>query len=638
MHLLDVSHPIRIAFLVKGVELLMFTDMHLVFLILIVTTGCFLVPRFRSDLVALASLLALYLTGLLSVEETFSGFANSVVIMIAALFVVGEGVFQTGLAERAGSTLVKYTGKNEFRLTVLMMLLVAVLSGFMSNTGTVAILLPVIVSLCKQMHIHPGKLLMPLAFTSSMGGTLTLIGTAPNLIASQRLVDYGYEGLSFFSFTLIGSIVLVVGIIYLWFIGRRMLDKPLKTSNDGKELVSTDLLKEYNIDHCINSIEVPAASDVVGRTLKELCWASLYDVTVLEVIKTKPRRRFPFSVGTMPRRFSVGADYSLDAEDRLIVYSEKQGLNKLAKETGVGVADSKTLAGLRLQEAQLAEVILTPQSQLINQTIREAHFRDKYDLTILALKHQYKDARRPTQDDKLLYGDTMLVHGKWKDINLLHQERDDAVVLSHVEEPPVTPEHSVRSIIAGAILVLMVFLMILELVPAVISVVIAAMLMVLTRCVRHADHAYRSVNWHTIVLIACMLPMATALEKTGGIEFISEGLVQTLGGLGPIAVMAGLYGITSIFSQFISNTATAVLLYPVAILTAQQLGVNPTPMVMAVAFSASMAFATPVATPPNAMVMAAGRYSFLDFLRVGMPIQILIAVCILLLLPLFLGF
>ncbi len=616
----------------------MLAEMHLVFLILIITTFCFLIPRFRSDLVALASLLALYLTGLLSVNEAFAGFANSVIIMIAALFVVGEGVFQTGLAERAGSMLVKHTGKSEFRMTILMMFLVAILSGFMSNTGTVAILLPVVVSLCKQMEIHPGKLLMPLAFTSSMGGTLTLIGTAPNLIASQSLIDYGYEGLNFFSFVIIGSIVLVVGITYLWFFGRKMLDKPHKGTDNNNEEVGNDLLNEYNVIKYVNCIEVPEGNDVVGRTLRELQWASEYDVTVLEVVKKQRKKQFLFSINSAPHRFAVGADYALGARDALIVYGEQAGLEKLMKKTGIRFIGTDVADQLVLQESQLAEVILTPQSQLINQTIRETHFRDKYDLTILALKHQYMLARRPSQNDRLSYGDTLLVHGKWNNIKLLHDDRDDTVVLSYVEEPTVPVEHPIRSMIAGAILVLMVLAMIVELVPAVIAVVIAAMMMILTRSIRHADHAYRSINWQTIVLIACMLPMATALEKTGGIEFISEGLVDILGGFGPLVVMAGLYAITSVFSQFISNTATAVLLYPVAILTAQQLGVSPTPMVMAVAFSASMAFATPVATPPNAMVMAAGKYSFVDFLRVGVPVQILIAICILLLLPLFFAF
>ncbi|TYQ16185.1 UNVERIFIED_CONTAM: Di- and tricarboxylate transporters [Acetivibrio alkalicellulosi] len=617
----------------------MITDMQLVFFILIATTICFLVPRFRSDLVALTSLLVLFLTNILTTQEAFSGFANSVVIMIAALFVVGEGVFQTGLADRAGNMLVKFTGNSEFRMTIFMMVLVAVLSGFMSNTGTVAILLPVIVSLCGKMHISPGKLLIPLAFASSMGGTLTLIGTAPNLIGSESLINYGYEGLSFFSFTAIGSISLIIGIVYLWFIGRRMLDKPIeKASGNSKRINEIDLIEQYNISSFIHCIQVSEGNSSVGKTLKELQWTSKYDVTVLEAIKNLSKKRFLLSSANPSRQFTAGPDYLIEGEDILIVYGEKESLNNLINDTGISIVESEAQKKLTLDKSQLAEVILTPQSQLINQTIEDIHFRDKYSLTIIAIKHQYGDARRPSKNEKLLYGDTMLVHGKWKDINLLHEEKGHTVVLSHGQKPESTIQHPIKSIVAGSILLCMMLVMVFEWLPAVMAVVIAALLMLLTRCVRQTDQAYRSINWHTVILIACMLPMATALEKTGGIEFLSEVLITGLGSIGPVAVLAGLYVIASLFSQFISNTATAVLLYPVAILTAQQMGVNPVPMVMAVAFSSSMAFATPVATPPNAMVMAAGKYKFFDFLKVGMPMQIIIGICIIIMLQIFYTF
>ncbi|MDQ2085640.1 SLC13 family permease [Herbivorax sp. ANBcel31] len=223
-------------------------------------------------------------------------------------------------------------------------------------------------------------------------------------------------------------------------------------------------------------------------------------------------------------------------------------------------------------------------------------------------------------------------------MNLLHEEKGDTVVLSYNQEPTTNVQHPIKSVVAGGILLWMMSMMIFEWMPAVMAVVIAALMMIITKCIRQVDQAYRSIDWGTVVLIACMLPMATALEKTGGIEFISEFLISSLGSIGPLAILAGLYVIASLFSQFISNTATAVLLYPVAILTSQQLGVSPIPMVMAVAFAASMAFATPVATPPNAMVMAAGKYTFFDFIKVGMPLQILIGICIVFMLRIFFPF
>ena len=617
----------------------MITEMQLVFIILILTTISFLIPRFRSDLVALTSLLALFMTGLITVQEAFSGFSNSVVIMIAALFVVGEGVFQTGLADRAGNMLVKYTGKSEFRMTFFMMILVAILSGFMSNTGTIAILLPVIVSLCTKMNISPGKLLIPMAFASSMGGTLTLIGTAPNLIASQSLISYGYEGLSFFSFIAIGSISLLIGFVYLWFIARRMLDKPTKKTLDSSRKVDeVDLIDQYNISDYIHCVEVPKDSGSIDKTLKDLQWTSKYGVTVLEAVKKNLKKRFLLPSKNFSEHFTPGANYLVEAGDLLIVYCEEESLNTLTRERKINIVDCNSHKKTYLEKAQLAEVILTPQSKLINQEIKDIHFRDKYDLTIIAIKHQYGKARRPAENDKLLYGDTLLVHGEWKDINLLHEEKGDTVVLSHEQKPKAIIQNPVKSLVAGGILIWMIAMMIFEWLPAAMTVVIAALLMLLTRCVRQTDQAYRSIDWGTIVLIACMLPMATALEKTGGIEFISEQLISGLGAIGPLAVLAGLYAISSLFSQFISNTATAVLLYPVAILSSQQMGVSPVPMVMAVAFAASMAFATPVATPPNAMVMAAGKYTFFDFMKVGMPLQIIIGICIVFMLQIFFPF
>lgn len=617
----------------------MITDMQLVFLILIITTICFLIPRFRADLVAVTALLALLLTGLITVPEAFAGFSNSVVIMVAALFIVGEGVFQSGLAQKAGDLLIKKTKNSEWKLTIFMLILVAVLSGFISNTGTVAILLPVVVSLCRHMQLHPGKLLIPMAFASSMGGALTLIGTAPNLIASQSLQEAGYGALNFFSFTPVGVIMLLVGIVYLWFIGRKMLDKPVESKQGStEEFNASELIEQYGISNLIYAIKVPVGSHLHGQPIKAFRWPKTYHVTALEVLKKENGSRLKLPVGgrnsTVSHRITIEPSYIVEEEDIFLVYGEKVAVEYLVDEMGLIFVEGD----YQLEESHLAEVILTPQSRLINLTIRQVNFRKKYGLTVLAMMHQFSEPRRFTSDELLLYGDAILVHGKWKDINLLSQEKNDTVVLKSSAEDTDLANQTDKSLIAGIILLGMLTAMVFEWVPAVVTITVAALLMILTDCVRQTDQAYQSINWQTVVLIACMLPMATALENTGGVTFMSEGLIGSLGAIGPIAVLAGLYGITSLFSQFISNTATAVLLYPVAILTAEQMGISPIPMVMAVAFSSSMAFATPVATPPNAMVMAAGKYTFLDFVRVGVPLQLIIAVLAILLLPLFFPF
>jgi len=616
----------------------MFTDMQLVFIILIGTTICFAIPKFRSDLVALCSLLALFLTGLINVSEALAGFSSTVVIMLGVLFIVGEGISQTGLAGKAGNLLVKLTGNSEFRMMVFVFLMVAVLGSFISNTGTVAILMPIVVSLSMKMNIHPGKLLMPLAFGASMGGALTLIGTAPNLLARDALINHGFPGLSFFDFTPIGLIILVTGIAYMWFVGRRMLDKPYEKKSKLADSVSvSELLYQYQIDENLHYIQVPNHHEIVGKKLKELKWPSLYNVTVLKVRKKATSKALSFIPLSGNSQVLAEPTYELEADDILLVYADTLSFEKLLEETALEESPRDLVEDLHIQEANIAEVILTPQSSLVNQTLGDIHFRDKYGLTVLSIRRRNQSAKLPTTKDELHYGDAMLVYGKWDNIDLLAQEKRDLVVITH-EATASEPFKPIRAILAGAVLLGMIIMLVFEWIPAVMTVIIAGLFMVLTRSVKSTDQAYRAVNWQIVVLIACMLPMATALENTGGVAFIADSITTALGNAGPRVVMAGLYVVASIFGVFISNTATAVLFLPVAILAAQEVGVSPLPFVMAVTYASSMSFSTPVSTPPNAMVMVAGKYRFIDYMKVGIPLQFLVGLIILLVLPLFFPF
>jgi di/tricarboxylate transporter len=609
------------------------SEMHLVFLIFLVTTVCFAVPKFRSDLVALCSLLALFLAGVITVPQALAGFSSTVVVMLAVLFVVGEGISQTGLAGKAGNLLVKLTGDSEFRMLVFVKLLVAVIGSFISNTGTVAILMPIVVSLSIKMNIHPGKLLMPLAFGASMGGALTLIGTAPNLLARDALINHGYDGLSFFDFTPVGVIILLIGTAYMWFVGRKLLNKPyVKKSNVADTVNVSELLRQYHVDEKLHYVQIPTGHEFVGKTIKELEWPVKYHVTVLKV-----RKKSKSILGGFMQEL-VTPSYVLEAEDIFLLYSEEAALQNLLKGTNLKAADRETVECLEIQESNIAEVILTPQSNLINQTLMDIQFRDKFGLTVLAVKCPNQNARVLSVQDKLQFGDALLAYGKWKNIDLLAKEKSDLVVISHQSSPPETAFNPVRAILAGGVLLAMIVMLVFEWIPAVITVIIAGLLMVLTGSVRSTERAYRAVNWQIVILIACMLPMATALENTGGVAFIADSITTALGGAGPVVVMTGLYITTSIFGVFISNTATAVLFLPVAILAAQHIGVSPLPFVMAVTYASSMSFATPVSTPPNAMVMVAGKYNFLDYMKVGIPLQILVGTIIILLLPLFFPF
>ena len=617
----------------------MLGDMQTVFVILLATTVCFAVPKFRADIVALCSLLALFLAGLLTVPEALAGFSSSVVVMLAALFVVGEGISQTGLARKAGNLLVKVTGNSEFKMLVFVKLMVAVLGCFISNTGTVAILMPVVVSLSLKMNIHPGKLLMPLAFGASMGGALTLIGTAPNLLAREALITHGFEGLSFFDFTPVGLIILFTGIAYMWFIGRKLLDKPYEAKSKVADTINvSELLRQYRIDESLHYVQIPADHEIVGQTLKQLKWPNRYGVTVLKVRKKSAAKVLPFLSGGGHSQFLAEPSYVLEAEDILLLYSAPDSLFAFLHETDLKTLSQDSIEGLHIWETNIAEVILTPQSNLIKQSLSDINLRDKYGISVLSIKCRNRKAKRPAGDDKLEYGDALLVYGKWKDIDLLAKEKSDLVVISRDATEPESAFNPLRAFLAGAVLLLMIIMLVFEWVPAVITVLVAGLLMVFTSSVRSTEQAYRAVNWQIVVLIACMLPMATALENTGGVAFIADSITTALGGAGPIAVMAVLYITTSVFGVFISNTATAVLFLPVAILAAQHVGVSPLPFVMAVTYAASMSFATPVSTPPNAMVMVAGKYNFLDYMKVGIPLQVIVGMVIILVLPMFFPF
>ncbi|MCL2563275.1 MAG: SLC13 family permease [Oscillospiraceae bacterium] len=617
----------------------MIGEMELVFLILLATTVCFAIPKFRSDLVALCALLALYLSGVLTVSEALAGFSSTVVVMLAVLFIVGEGIFQTGLAAKAGNLLVRVTGNSEFKMLVFVKLKVAALGCFISNTGTVAILMPVVVSLCRKMNVHPGKLLMPLAFGASMGGALTLIGTAPNLLAREALIDSGFPGLSFFDFTPVGLIILVTGITYMWFIGRRLLDKPYEEKLKVADTINvSETLRQYQIDEKLHYVQVPDGHEIVGKKLKELRWPGQYHVTILEIQKNAEAKSFPFSARASVSQVMATPNCVLHAGDMLLLYADELSLQRFLEEMKLEISARDSVEGLHIKEENIAEVILTPRSNLINRSLKDIHFRDKYGLTVLAIKHQYQSPKHSSITDELRYGDAFLVYGAWKHIDLLASEKRDLVVISRKATAPETPIQPVRAFLAGGILLWMMVMLVFEWIPAVMTVLIAGLLMILTRSIRSTEQAYRAVSWDIVILIACMLPMATALENTGGVAFITDVITAALGDAGPIAVLAGLYVATSIFGIFISNTATAVLFLPVAILASQEMGVSPLPFVMAVTYAASMSFATPVSTPPNAMVMAAGKYRFLDFIKVGAPLQFVIGVVVILVLPLFFPF
>lgn len=612
---------------------------------LILSAVFFVNGKIRSDIVALCALITLLIFQVLTPDEALSGFSNSVVIMMIGLFVVGGAIFQTGLAKMISSRILKLAGNNETRLFILVMLVTSVIGAFVSNTGTVALMLPIVVSLAMSAGMTPSRLLMPLAFASSMGGMMTLIGTPPNLVIQNTLTSAGYEPLSFFTFLPVGLICVVIGIVVLMPLSKWLLSNKGQKGNQARSGKSLkQLVKEYGLSSNLFRLQVIGDSRLLGKTIVELDIRRKYGLNIVEVRRgDASQHRF---LKTITQQLAA-PDTIFQIGDILYVTGDFEKVQQFAQDYLLDILDdhateeTKSAANsLEFYDIGIAEIVLMPASNLINRTIKEAGFRDKYNVNVLGLRRKKEYLLRDLGNERIHSGDVLLVQGAWNNIARLSKEDSDWVVLGQplAEAAKVTLDY--KAPVAASIMVLMVAMMVFDFIPVapVTAVMIAAVLMVLTGCFRNVEAAYKTINWESIVLIAAMLPMSLALEKTGASEYISNTLVSGLGAYGPLALMAGIYFTTSLMTMFISNTATAVLLAPIALQSAIQIGVNPVPFLFAVTLGASMCFASPFSTPPNALVMPAGQYTFMDYVKVGLPLQIIIGIVMIFVLPLLFPF
>ena len=614
--------------------------------ILVISAALFANGKIRSDIVALCALCALLIFQILTPAEALSGFSNSVVIMMVGLFVVGGAIFQTGLAKMISSRILKLAGNSETRLFLLVMLVTAGIGGFVSNTGTVALMLPIVVSLAASANLNASRLLMPLAFASSMG-LFTLIATPPNLVIHEQLVSNGYPGLSFFSFFPVGLICVTVGTLVLlpltkWFLSKKG-GKDGKKGQSGKSL--NELVKEYGLDN-LYQLKVLNTSLLKGKSIVELDVRRKYGLNIIEVRRKNDSSQTRFLKGNAPQQL-VSPNTQLQPEDVLYVRGPEEKVKNFVVAYQLemqkdNASDEKTSGSKSLDfyDIGIAEIVLMPSSKLINQTVQDCGFRAKFNVNILGIRRNNEYILRDLGNQRVHSGDVLLVQGTWANIDRLSHDDTEWVVLGQplAEAAKVTLDY--KAPIAAAIMILMVCMMVFDFIPIapVTAVIIAGLLMVLTGCFRNVEAAYKTINWESIVLIAAMMPMSMALEKTGASEYISNTLVSGLGVYGPFALMAGIYFTTSLMTMFISNTATAVLLAPIAMSSAVQIGVNPTPFLFAVAVAASMCFASPFSTPPNALVMPAGQYTFMDYIKVGLPLQIIMGIVMIFVLPLLFPF
>ena len=599
--------------------------------ILAISVTMFIIGRVRSDVVAVCAMAALLIFGILTPAEALAGFSSTVVIMMVGLFVVGGAIFQTGLAKAASQRIMALAGGNDTFMFLLVMFATAIIGAFVSNTGTIALMMPVVVSVATQKGMHPGRMLMPLAFASSMGGMLTLIGTPPNLVIQEALTQAGEMPLTFFSFTPVGLIIVVIGVLLMLPLSRMFLGKRKQKDGDAANKGKTldQLVEEYNLQHQLRRYHITPQSPITGQTLAELDLRNRFGVSVMEIRRKAARSgRFIRNVKqSMPM-----PDSMMQAEDIIYISGDNEQMDRFAKDMKLEQLDD---TGIDFYDLGIAELVLMPTSQLNGARLKTSGLREHYNVNVLGIRRSHNYILNDLSEEKLHAGDVLLVQGSWTNIGQLAGENEDWVVLGQPKEQAQKVILTNKAPIAGAIMVLMVAMMMFDFIPIapVTAVIIAGLLMVLTGCFRNVEAAYKTINWESVVLIAAMMPMSTALEKTGVSAQISHTLVDSLGSMSPLVLLAGIYLTTSVMTMFISNTATAVLMAPIALSAAKEIHASPYAFLFAVTIAASMCFMSPFSTPPNALVMRAGQYTFMDYVKVGFPLQLVIGVVMVFLLP-----
>lgn len=605
----------------------LFQPLFWVLALLVFAIWQFIQNKLRMDIVALLVMAFFSLSGILTVQEVFAGLSDPNVVLIALLFIVGEGLVRTGIAYQVSEWLMRVAGASEVRVLVLLMLSIAGLGSFMSSTGIVAIFIPVVMAICSGMGISPKRLMMPLSVAGLISGMMTLIATPPNLVAHSELVKAGFTGFNFFSFTPVGISVLVLGIGYM-LLARRWLD-------DGESVAPVErrqrssmpqFIKEYHLEGRAKMAVVTSDSVFIGKTINELNLRSEYGLNIVAIQRVKRFRNISmgaYGTMTLQEKDILLLDSGVESET-FSAYCQQFGLKEIALK-GEYFSDHAKSVGM-------AEVSLMPETVSIGKSISELKFRSTYGLSVVGLKRDGEILQDDIIHLPLKMGDVLLVMGVWNQIMQMDKDNKDFFLLNTPEEskqaaPAISQApHALFSVLT------MVVLMITGIVPNVIAALIACLMLGKFRCV-DMKSAYESIHWPSLVLIVGMMPFSIALQKTGGVDLVVGMLLEIMQGLGIHFVLIVLFIFTAIISAFISNTATAILVMPIAIAIAKQLNYSAAPFAMIVAISASAAFMTPVSSPVNTMVLAPGGYRFIDFVKVGVPFTILVMLLSIFLVP-----
>jgi di/tricarboxylate transporter len=598
------------------------SEIAISFAVLAALVVLFVWNRFPVELVAIAGALALYATGILDLTQSLAGFGDPTVLFIASLFVVSEGLDAGGVTTWAGQQLISLAGASRARLLVLTMLLVALLTALISVNGAVAALLPVVVVMAVRLNQFPSQLLLPLVFAAHAGSMLTLTGTPVNVLVADAAADAGVGSFGFFEFALVGVPLVLGTVVIVVLFGRRLLpERTVRVLPADLSRHARTLVEQYLLEDGVFWLRVRPGSPYVGRRR-----------TALE-LGDDPALRL---VGVQAADPGGPVDGAIRAGDLLIVRGDAETVGRLAADHGLGIRsepEADQVAGLLLgRSVGLAEVVVPPRSDLVGETVYPGMVTSSGDLVILAVQRKGED-RGPTAT-RLAVGDTLLLQGSW---DALDEHLDDPDVLV-VDSPELVRRQAVPLGPGGkratAVLAAMVMLLATGVVPAVVAGLLAAGAMILLGVIT-LEQAYRGINWTTVVLVGAMIPMSVAMQVTGAAERIATALVDVVGDASPYLLLLGVALLTAAFGQLISNMATAIIVIPIALSAAAELGVSARPVLMCVTVAAAAAFLTPVATPVNLMVMGPGGYRFGDYWKLGLPLLLLFLVVATFLVPVF---
>ncbi len=589
----------------------------------------FALNRPRMDVVAVMMMVALPATGVISMSEALVGLSDPNIVLIAALFVIGEALVRTGVAQRLGDWLTARAGASEAKLIFLLMVIVAGVGSFMSSTGVVAIFIPIVLRIARKASLPAGRLMMPLSIAALISGMMTLVATAPNLVVHSELMRQGYEGFGFFAFTPFGVPVLVLAILYMMLARRFLAPGPAPALPERAALANW--VDDYDLAGREHRLWLRPGSPLAGKRLDALDLRASAGINIIAIERGSRYRR---------QLIHPRAETVLEPGDTLLIDQRAGGYDLDA------FAGANDLAALPVsghwftdtaQEIGMAQVIVPPTSRLIGQTVMGARFRSVHDLSVIGLKHGTKPVPGGVLDEPLRAGDTLLTVGPWRAIRKLADQRRDLLLLDLPAESDEAVPARHRAPLAVGVLALVVVLMVWGVVPNVQAALFGCLLLGLFRCIDMAG-AYKSIHWQSLILIVGMMPFSLALQRTGGVDLAAQGLLDLLGDANPRLVLAAVFAVTAGLSLFISNTATAVLMAPVALALAAALGASPYPFAMTVALAASAAFMTPVASPVNTLVVGPGNYRFADFLRIGAPFTVICGAAVVGLVPLVLPF